>query len=72
MAKKNGSGLPAELMEAFEADSGSGFEGVTTDDLQIPFIRLIQALSPQVDKNCPLPVTMSRMRIVTRIQVWSY
>ena len=51
MAKKNDGGLPAELMEAFEADSGSGFEGVTTDDLQIPFIRLIQALSPQVDKN---------------------
>ena len=51
MAKKNGGGLPAELAEAFEADSGSGFEGVTTDDLQIPFIRLIQALSPQIDKS---------------------
>mgnify|MGYP004449352613 FL=1 len=51
MAKKNGGGLPAKLAEAFEADSGSGFEGVTTDDLQIPFIRLIQALSPQIDKS---------------------
>jgi len=49
MAKKNG--LPKELIEAFAEDSGSGFEEVTTQDLQIPFIRLLQALSPQLDKS---------------------
>tara|TARA_R100000935_G_scaffold14224_1_gene28531 strand:- start:1462 stop:2220 length:759 start_codon:yes stop_codon:yes gene_type:complete len=45
--------LPAGLAEAFEADSGVGFEEVTSSDLQIPFLRIIQALSPQLKKNDP-------------------
>jgi len=49
MAKK--AVLPTELEEAFAEDSGSGFEGITTSDLQIPFIRIINALSPQIDKD---------------------
>jgi|TARA_R110000868_G_scaffold238323_3_gene492851 hypothetical protein len=45
--------LPAGLAEAFEADSGVGFEEVTSSDLQIPFLRIIQALSPQLKKSDP-------------------
>ena len=45
--------LSADLAEAFAADSGIGFEEVTSSDLQIPFLRIIQALSPQLKKNDP-------------------
>ena len=51
MAKKTNGGLPAELESAFAEDAGKGFEEVSTSDLQIPFLRIIQSLSPQVDKN---------------------
>jgi len=36
---------------AFEADSGMGFEEVDKDDFQIPFVRILQALSPQLKKS---------------------
>ena len=52
MAKSNGK-LPAELTAAFEADSGMGLEDVSTTDMQIPFLRIIQALSPQLKKSAP-------------------
>ena len=42
-----------DLAKAFEADAGSGFEEVTSSDIQIPFIRIIQALSPQLKKTDP-------------------
>tara|TARA_R110002020_G_scaffold309435_2_gene525451 strand:- start:270 stop:1049 length:780 start_codon:yes stop_codon:yes gene_type:complete len=50
MAKKNGL---SELEAALEAGSGEGLEEITTSDLQIPFIRPIQPLSPQVKKSDP-------------------
>jgi|TARA_R110000787_G_scaffold86416_1_gene184327 hypothetical protein len=54
MANKNGNGkLPSELSAAFEADAGLGLEDVTSSDMQIPFLRIIQALSPQVKKSDP-------------------
>ena len=54
MAKRNGNGkLPAELTAAFESDVGLGLEEVTSSDMQIPFLRIIQALSPQVKKSDP-------------------
>ena len=54
MAKSNGNAkLPAELAAAFEEDAGMGLEDVSTDDMQIPFLRLIQALSPQLKKSDP-------------------
>ena len=49
---KNGK-LSTELAEAFEADVGYGFEEVKSSDLQIPFVRIIQALSPQLKKSDP-------------------
>ena len=42
-----------DLIKAFEADSGSGFEEMSNADIQIPFIRIIQALSPQLKKTDP-------------------
>tara|TARA_R100001132_G_C3255633_1_gene81315 strand:+ start:350 stop:1108 length:759 start_codon:yes stop_codon:yes gene_type:complete len=50
LKKSNGKN---ELAEAFAADTGIGFEEVTVTDVQIPFIRIIQALSPQLKKNDP-------------------
>tara|TARA_R110000787_G_scaffold53739_7_gene125576 strand:+ start:3703 stop:4464 length:762 start_codon:yes stop_codon:yes gene_type:complete len=41
----------SDLDQAFASDSGVGFEEVTSSDLQIPFIRIIQALSPQLKKS---------------------
>ena len=40
-----------DLTQAFESDLGSGFEEVTSSDIQIPFLRIIQALSPQLKKS---------------------
>ena len=59
MAKSNGElkvPSPAEvteLEEAFTLDAGKGFEEVTTADIQIPFLRIIQAMSPQINKKDP-------------------
>jgi len=49
MAKTNG-----VLEKAFAEDIGAGFEDVTQSDVQIPFLRIIQALSPQLKKKEPL------------------
>ena len=43
--------LPVGLEDAFAEDAGFGFEEVTSSDLQIPFLRIIQALSPQLKKS---------------------
>ena len=45
--------LSAGLEEAFAADSGVGFEEVTSSDIQIPFLRILQAMSPQLKKSDP-------------------
>tara|TARA_R100000234_G_scaffold107727_1_gene78917 strand:+ start:317 stop:1090 length:774 start_codon:yes stop_codon:yes gene_type:complete len=45
--------LPAELANAFKADAGMGHETLTISDMQIPFLRIIQALSPQLKKSDP-------------------
>ena len=39
---------PAEL---FESKPGEGFEGMTQDDLVVPFIKLLQKGSPEVDED---------------------
>ena len=41
------------ILEEMSKDSGGGFEEVTSSDVQIPFIRVIQALSPQIKKSDP-------------------
>ena len=36
---------------AFEEDAGSGLENLTADDLTIPLLKILQALSPEVNKR---------------------
>jgi len=43
--------LPAALMEEMEADSGDGLQNVTTEDMAIPFLRILQQMSPQLAKR---------------------
>tara|TARA_R110002051_G_scaffold159926_2_gene231395 strand:- start:4104 stop:4883 length:780 start_codon:yes stop_codon:yes gene_type:complete len=47
-AKEN---LPSLDVNMFVEDSSSGLENVSADDLAIPFLRLAQALSPQVNER---------------------
>jgi hypothetical protein len=51
VAVKEISGVPAELVEEMAADAGDGQQGVTTDDLAIPFLRILQQMSPQIMKR---------------------
>ena len=41
----------AVLGDDFEALAGLGMEQVKTDDLSIPFLRILAQLSPQVNKR---------------------
>ena len=43
-----------DLSSLLEEEAGAGLENFTTEDMQIPFIRIIQALSPQLQKDDPL------------------
>ena len=52
VVKKEEAGLPAELMDDIVATAGEGVD-YDTSELQIPFIRVIQALSPQIKKSDP-------------------
>ena len=52
-APKKENTLPADLAAALKEDAGMGLEDVTTSDMQIPFLRIIQALSPQLKKSDP-------------------
>ena len=47
VVKKEEAGLPAELMDDIMLTAGEGVD-YDTSELQIPFIRVIQALSPQI------------------------
>ena len=49
---KQESGMPVELMDDIFATAGEGVD-YETSELQIPFIRVIQALSPQIKKSDP-------------------
>lgn len=48
----NQENLPANIMDDIFATAGEGVD-YDTSELQIPFVRVIQALSPQVKKNDP-------------------
>ena len=49
LAETNGGELAA--YEGFEDFSGEGFAEVTSEDLAIPFLRVLAQLSPQVNKR---------------------
>ena len=51
VTEKKEAGLPANLLSEMVADSGVGLSNVTADDMQIPFLRILQALSPQLIKS---------------------
>lgn len=50
VVKKEEAGLPAEMMDDILATAGEGVD-YDTSEMQIPFVRVIQALSPQIKKN---------------------
>lgn len=43
-------GLPV-AMTSFEQDSGSGFEGMGAGDMSIPFLKILQKLSPELQRE---------------------
>lgn len=43
--------LPANLMADMVEFAGEGMDSIGTEDMQIPFLRLLQPLSPEIQKN---------------------
>jgi hypothetical protein len=43
--------LPANLEQEMVADAGDGQQGITTEDMAIPFLRILQQMSPQLAKR---------------------
>lgn len=52
VAKMAPAGLPAEMLDQFEADAGQGVS-TSADDTIIPILGVLQAQSPQVNKREP-------------------
>lgn len=50
---KKDAGLPAELMDELVADGQQYQETMSKDDMSIPFLQILQSLSPQVIKGKP-------------------
>lgn len=48
---KNSLPISADYLEELQNDSGSGFEGVTSADIAIPYYGILQAMSPQVKRG---------------------
>ena len=48
---KAGNTLPAEFMQQVALDAGMGGQHATSEDMTIPFIKVAQALSPEVDER---------------------
>lgn len=53
LAKADEAQLPAELAAQFEADAGAGNENVRQEDLVVPFLKILQKMSPELDKRAP-------------------
>tara|TARA_R110000824_G_scaffold2970_8_gene13593 strand:- start:2157 stop:2927 length:771 start_codon:yes stop_codon:yes gene_type:complete len=51
LKKSEAGGLPAELANEMANDAGDGAEGITAADLAIPFLRILQQMSPQLAKR---------------------
>lgn len=49
--KQTGALVDPDLMGMFDEDAGSGFEDTSSDDYRIPYVRIAQALSPQIDSS---------------------
>lgn len=59
-------GLPATI--DFGNDAGMGMETVSQDDLQIPFVKLLQSNSPEVDPESGVPNARQGMFLNTATQ----
>lgn len=53
VTKKDKSLPSKDLLATMRGDEGAGMENMTTDDYAIPFVKLLQDLSPQVKKRDP-------------------
>ena len=53
VAKKQEAGLPAELLEELSSDGEEYAEVMGKDDMSIPFLSILQSLSPQCTKGKP-------------------
>ena len=51
VVEKKEAGLPANIMNDFAAFAGEGMDSISTDDMQIPFLRILQPLSPEINKT---------------------
>ena len=52
--KESGNALAeADLFAGFAEHAGEGMDHISTDDMQIPFLRIIQPLSPEINKADP-------------------
>jgi len=51
MAKKSGNGKKVAVMQAdmFAEDAGAGVDGLGAEDLAIPFLKILQKMSPELD-----------------------
>jgi len=49
--KQVDSTVPAELLSEMAADAGHGQEGITGQDLAIPFLKILQQMSPELAKR---------------------
>jgi hypothetical protein len=45
--------VPDGLMDIFEENAGAGLQNIGAEQMQIPFVRILQALSPQLNKEKP-------------------
>lgn len=48
LAKRGATDVSTDVVEFMDQDQGAGFENVTSDDLAMPFLNILQDLSPQV------------------------
>lgn len=53
LAAASQAGLPAEIMDQFQAVAGLGMEGIQAQDLLMPRLTILQALSPQINPRKP-------------------
>ena len=53
MPEENKKSTDVALFDDDLLSGGTGLEEMTSDDLAIPFIRVLQAMSPQVNKRAP-------------------
>lgn len=53
LAPTGAAGLPANLLEDIFAQAGAGMEKVGVDDVIMPRLKILQALSPEVNKRKP-------------------